>query len=175
MKLENSDRNFVIIGENVHTTRVVLRNGKLVTTAPDGAEAVRYTSADGETCYLRIPEASKRTQDYDEGRVKHVKIAVQTAMGEHGPDTGEGLRYIQALVARQVRAGADYLDLNVDEIALWPEKQKAAIRWLVRAVEEVSPVPICVDSSNTDIIRAGLEACEGRAGRPMLNSASLER
>ena len=47
MELENRNQQFIIIGENIHTTRVVLRKGKLVTIAPDGSEAVRYTAADG--------------------------------------------------------------------------------------------------------------------------------
>ena len=42
-------------------------------------------------------------------------------------------------------------------------------------VEAMSPVPLSVDSSNMEIIEVGLSACEGRAGRPLLNSASLER
>jgi 5-methyltetrahydrofolate--homocysteine methyltransferase len=175
MKIEGSDQEFFVIGENVHTTRVVLRNGKLVGVSPDGAEAVRYTATDGQTRYLPIPESFKRTQDYEEGRVKHVKIAIQAAMEGDGATAAEGLEYLRALVQRQVRAGADYLDLNIDEISLRLEKQKDAIRWLVRTVEPFSPVPLCVDSSNTEIIRAGLEACLGQATRPLLNSASLER
>jgi 5-methyltetrahydrofolate--homocysteine methyltransferase len=71
-----------------------------------------------------------------------------------------------------VRAGSDYLDLNVDEISLKLPEQIAAIEWLVRTVESLSPIPIAVDSSNVDILRAGLAAS---TGKPMLNSASLER
>ena len=47
MKLQNPDLDFVIIGENIHTTRVVMRRGKLVTTTDEGNEAVRYNSVDG--------------------------------------------------------------------------------------------------------------------------------
>jgi 5-methyltetrahydrofolate--homocysteine methyltransferase len=175
MKMDGREQQFIIIGENIHTTRVVLRNGKLVAAAPDGSEAVRYTATNGEIRYLVIPDDVKRTQDYDEGRVKHIKIAVRAAMAGQEPAAGEGIEYIRALVERQVKAGADFLDLNVDEISLRPEEQKEAIRWLVRMVEAMSPVPLSVDSSNMEIIQAGLEACEGRAGRPLLNSASLER
>jgi cobalamin-dependent methionine synthase I len=85
------------------------------------------------------------------------------------------MEYLRALVRRQVDAGAHFLDLNVDEVSLSPAEQKAAMQWLVRTVEEISPAPLSVDSSNVETIVAGLEACQGRAGRPMLNSASLER
>jgi 5-methyltetrahydrofolate--homocysteine methyltransferase len=166
--------NFIVIGENIHATRIVLRGGKLVGPRPDGVEAVRYTSVDGAVRYLPIPEAVKRTQDYEEGRIKHVGIAIRAAMSG-GEDAAEGLEYIRALVDRQVRAGAHFLDLNVDEISLRLNEQKEAMRWLVRTVEPLSPKPLSIDSSNLEIIQAGLDACEGRAGRPMLNSASLER
>jgi len=73
-------KDFAVIGENLHTTRVLLRPGKHVVTAPSGEEAIRYTSASGETRYLVIPEDFKRRQDYQEGRVKHVAVAVRAAM-----------------------------------------------------------------------------------------------
>ncbi|MBM3775924.1 MAG: hypothetical protein FJW37_12305 [Acidobacteria bacterium] len=162
---------FTIIGENIHTTRVVLRGGKLMGENPDGLPSVRYTAASGETRYLPIPEEIRRAQDYEEGRVKHVKVAVLEGMR----GSSEALEYLGSMVARQLRAGSDFLDLNVDEVSLRPEEQKQAMRWLVRLVEPLASVPLSIDSSNVDIIVAGLDACEGRAGRPLLNSASLER
>lgn len=171
MKPNGLNREFIVIGENIHTTRIVLRQGKLITTFDDGREAVRYTTGAGETRYLPIPDDFKRRQDYEEGRVKHVMIAIRDAMA----GGGEGMIYLRALIDKQVKAGADYLDLNVDEISLKLNEQIAAIEWLVKTVESLSPVPVAVDSSNLEILRAGLAACEGKAGRPMLNSASLER
>ena len=56
------------------------------------------------------------------------------------------------------------------------------MRWLVNALTQVSRLPLSIDSSNVDIIRAGLEAwAASRSSRPsstgrgLLNSASLER
>ena len=46
---------------------------------------------------------------------------------------------------------------------------------MVEFVEPLAPVPVSVDSSNIEIIEAGLAACRSQAGTPMLNSASLER
>jgi cobalamin-dependent methionine synthase I len=171
MRIKDRNFDFIIIGENVHTTRVVLRNGKLVTMNPDGVEAVQYTAVDGEKRYLPIPDKVKAGQDYQEGRVKHVKIAVLAGMkGEQ-----EGVDYLHSMVHRQLAAGADFLDLNVDEVSFKLSDQKEAIAWLVRTVEPWSTVPLSIDSSNLEIIQAGLEACQGSSGRPMLNSASLER
>jgi len=172
---QGSDKDFVVIGENLHTTRVLLRAGKHVVTAPSGEEAIRYTSAGGETRYLVIPEEIKRRQDYQEGRVKHVAVAVRDAMSNAASTASEGREYLRTLAERQTKTGADFLDLNVDEVSLRHREQLAAMCWLVRFMEELSPIPLSIDSSNVDTIRAGVESCEGKAGPPMLNSASLER
>jgi cobalamin-dependent methionine synthase I len=175
MKPQGLDKEFTVIGENIHTTRVVLRNGKLVAASPRGEEAVRYTNTAGETRYLVIPEEVKTRQDYQEGRVKHIMIAIRAAMSGHESACAEGILYLKTLVEKQVNAGADFLDLNVDEVSLKIEEQKSAMRWLVRAIEPLSSIPLSIDSSNQDILLAGIEVCEGRAGRPLLNSSSLER
>lgn len=174
MNRNGNQLQFTTIGENIHTTRILLRKGKRIVESPDGLESVIYRTSAGETRYLPIPEAVKRTQDYQEGRVKHVKIAVLAAQAG-GPGSEEGLRYLRYLVDRQLSAGVDFLDLNVDEVSLKLNEQKEAMQWLVGTVQAMSPVPVSVDSSNIEIIQAGLEACHDKAGRNLLNSASLER
>lgn len=175
MKLQGLERPFVVIGENLHTTRVLRRDGKFITTLPGGEEAIRYTAVDGEARHLIIPEDFKRRQDYQEGRVKHIAIAVRAAMAGVEPSAAEGMKYLRTLVERQVTAGADFLDVNVDEVSLRPAEQIAAMRWVVKTMEPGAPVPLSIDSSNLEIIRAGIDTCECPGGRPMLNSASLER
>ena len=175
MQLDGRAGEFVVIGENIHTTRVVLRKGRLVVKKPGGGEAVRFFDTRKRRRFLAIPQDIRQTQDYEEGRVKHVKIAVQAAMSGQSPQADDGLAYLHRMVQRQVDAGADYLDLNVDEVSLRLEEQKKAMRWLVGVVQKISPIPISVDSSNVETIGDGLNACDGRAGRPLLNSASLER
>ena len=168
---------FQVIGENIHTTRVLRRKGKRISDLAGGTQAVNYRTKAGELRYLLIPEEFKKTQDYDEGRVKHVQIAVRGAMAG-GEQAAEGLRYLQRLAERQEDAGAYFLDLNVDEISLYPEQQQAAMRWLVATMKQASRLPLSIDSSNVDIIRAGLEAWNDGGsdnGRGLLNSASLER
>ena len=175
MNPQGLNRPFYVIGENIHTTRLVLREGKLVVTSPSGQEAVRYTTTAGETRYLPIPEEFKSRQDYQEGKVKHVMVAVRAAMSGVEPAAGEAMTYLRTLVEKQVRAGADFLDLNVDELSWNLDEQKAAMHWLVRAVEPLSIVPLSIDSSSQEILLTGIQACQGRAGKPLLNSASLER
>jgi cobalamin-dependent methionine synthase I len=175
VKPQGLERDLIVIGENLHATRVLLRSGKHVITAPNGEEAIRYTSTNGEIRHLVIPEDIKRRQDYQEGRVKHVAVAVRAAMSTADPAAQEGRQYLRTLAERQIQTGADFLDLNVDEVSLRHHEQVAAMCWLVRFIGELSPIPLSIDSSNIDTLRAGVEACDGKARRPMLNSASLER
>ena len=75
MKLDDG-RRFTIIGENIHATRVVQRSGKRVTTLPDGREALAFAGADGGERRLVIPDAILETQDFANGKVKHVQAAL---------------------------------------------------------------------------------------------------
>ncbi|MDP6343151.1 MAG: dihydropteroate synthase [Alphaproteobacteria bacterium] len=175
MKIAGMDRDFVVIGENVHTTRSLLRRGKRIVADGDGNEVIGYTTAAGEERSLPIPEAVKATQDYQEGRVKHVAVAMRAAMTADGAAAEEGLCYLRALVEKQQQAGADYLDLNVDEFTIKPDERIAAMAWLAEAMAGIATTSLAIDSSDIDVIAAGLAVCAGRAGRAMLNSASLER
>ena len=152
---------FKVIGENIHTTRVLRRKGRRISALPDGTQAVNYRTKTGDLRHLPIPKEFKKTQDYEEGRVKHVQIAVRGAM-DGADQAAEGLRYLHRLAERQEDAGAHFLDLNVDEISLHLEQQQAAMRWLVNAMKQASRLPLSIDSSNVDIIRAGPGSVERR-------------
>jgi len=171
MNIPGTDRSFVVIGENVHTTRVILRKGKLIGNDPQGVESVRFRDGESKPRFLEIPEKVKTTQDYEEGRVKHLKIAVQQAM----LGSADAMDYIRRQVQRQDDAGTDFLDLNVDEISLKEEEQKESMRWLVGTVSAMSETPLSIDSSKIEILEAGLEAGASHPKRMLLNSASLER
>jgi len=173
MSEPNAEPRLIVIGENIHTTRVLLRKGPRIAEI-DGAEAIKFTTADGAERALKVPDAMKKSQDYEQGRIKHVKVAIDAAMAG-GPEAALGMEYLRSMAAAQERTGAHFLDLNVDEIALKPELQMNAMRWLVRTMEELTTLPLSIDSSSVDTIRAGFEALSGKGGRAMLNSASLER
>jgi cobalamin-dependent methionine synthase I len=169
------DKRFIIIGENVHTTRIVRRPGPLIQLDDQGREAIAFTDEHGGERLLPIPDEEKRTQEYEEGRVKHVRSAVRLAVGD-GPDAGTGLAYLRALALRQVDAGAAFLDVNVDEYSHRLPEQIEVMRWLADELAPLAGVPLSIDSSNLDIIRSGIEAAAAHGGAPpMLNSASLER
>jgi 5-methyltetrahydrofolate--homocysteine methyltransferase len=166
---------FTTVGENLHTTRIVLRKGNRVVVLDDGTEAVRFRDAAGRTRHFAVPPRARESEAYQRGQIKHVLLAVQKGLSSDSADQEEGAEYVRYEARRQIEAGADYLDLNVDEVSSDVDVQKAAMCWLIGAVEGSSPVPLSLDSSQVDILRAGLDAARRTAGRPLLNSASLER
>lgn len=174
MKITGLQRDFFVIGENIHCTRVLLRKGKRIGPGPEG-ESILFPGPDGETHYLPIPERMQRSSEYAEGRVKHVQAAINTARAADGPAAATARTYLERLIQLQVTAGVDYLDLNVDEIAYQPERQRAAMRWLVPWVQARTAMPLSIDSSLPEILETGLDACDPEGARPLLNSASLER
>jgi 5-methyltetrahydrofolate--homocysteine methyltransferase len=77
--------------------------------------------------------------------------------------------YVQDMALRQAGAGADFLDLNAGTA---PANEPDDLAWLVETVQEVTDLPLCLDSANPKAIAAGLE----RAARPpLVNSVSGER
>lgn len=165
---------FTVIGENVHTTRVLLRKGSRI-IAEDGIEFIRFNSVDGSEHRLVIPDSYKSTQDYEEGRIKHVKIAVSTSMEQSGIEKEIGLDYLASLVRSQELTGASFVDVNVDEISVKLSEQKAAMSWLVDLIQNLSDLPVSIDSSNLEVIETGLKNYRNTGIKPLLNSASLER
>ena len=78
------------------------------------------------------------------------------------------LDLVRSEAVEQVAAGADILDVNVgatgvDEVALLPEA--------IKAVMEVTDVPLCIDSSNPRALESALQVYEGRA---LVNSVTAE-
>lgn len=86
--------------------------------------------------------------------------AVSTAISERNP------KVIQDLAKAQTEAGADYIDLNVGPMKRDTEE---TMQWLVNAVQEVTALPLSIDTLNPVAMEAGLKACRVR---PLLNSAS---
>ena len=66
--------------------------------------------------------------------------------------------FIQKEAINQVEAGIDVLDVNVGS----PFHEAENMRWAVRAIEEVVNIPLCLDSSSPDAIRAGFEVCRDK-------------
>ena len=165
------NRRFIVIGENIHTTRIIRRPSPRLVDDAEGRPSIVFVDERGDRRLLRIPEEELQTQEYEEGRIKHVRSAVRLA--KNGDE--DGMAYLRKLAVDQIEAGASFLDVNVDEYSHRLPEQIETMEFLVGLLGSISSVPLSIDSSNEEIIAAGMAATSREAGPPMLNSASLER
>ncbi len=168
---------FIIIGENIHTSRVVRRDGLRIGETSSGNVAVRVPLPDGGESLLVVQPAIRDTREFAAGRVKHVMAAVLEGV-TGGPDADLAATYVRWMAARQIAGGAAYLDLNVDEYSPDVDGRLAAMAWLVPVVGPVSTVPLSIDSSDSAVMAVGLDTIDPAwAGgtRPLLNSAAADR
>jgi 5-methyltetrahydrofolate--homocysteine methyltransferase len=71
----------------------------------------------------------------------------------------------------QVRAGANLLDVNMDEGLLDSEAcMRTFLAW-IGSEPEIARVPIVIDSSKWEVLEAGLQSCQGKS---VVNSISLK-
>ncbi|EHQ89056.1 methyltetrahydrofolate--corrinoid methyltransferase [Desulfosporosinus youngiae] len=77
------------------------------------------------------------------------------------------VEFVQDLARRQVAGGASYLDLNTAQ----GNNELDDMEWAVKVLQEVVDVPLCIDATDPEVIRAGLKLHRGKA---MLNSISME-
>ena len=61
--------------------------------------------------------------------------------------------YICELARKQVRAGADYLDICAGGS---PDKELETLNWLIDLGQDTADTPLCIDSPNAEIIEAVL-------------------
>ena len=76
-----------------------------------------------------------------------------------------------AVAREQVEAGANIIDVNMDEALLDGEAAMTKFLNLIAAEPEISRVPIMIDSSKWSVIEAGLKCVQGKA---IANSISLK-
>ena len=81
--------------------------------------------------------------------------------------------YTAALdIARaQVEAGAQIIDINMDEGLLDSKKAMTTFLNLIAAEPDIARVPVMIDSSKWEVIEAGLKCVQGKA---IVNSISLK-
>lgn len=76
-----------------------------------------------------------------------------------------------SVAAQQVEAGAQIIDINMDEGLLDAEKAMSTFINLVMAEPEIARIPIMIDSSTFAVIEAGLKCIQGKS---IVNSISLK-
>jgi 5-methyltetrahydrofolate--homocysteine methyltransferase len=153
-----------IIGENFNTTR------RLKPTSPrvvqDGGKVgVSYAGPDDSKRLLDITEiwpsdpAKLRTF-----QIPHVAHAVRK----------KDIDYIAWVINSQVAAGANIIDLCVDEIAVDPAVRHQTMTWLVPVAQKITDAIIAIDSSDPETITQGLSVHDASKGRAAINSVNLE-
>src|SRR6056297_2643273 len=141
MEVSMSEKgSYIIVGENIHCTRVRLTKGKFVKEMPDGSFALVF-SEQGESNHLPLPDSVVNGENFKNGKVRHVAVALQQGLNGPGEEKGLGKRYIQAMALAQEANGAWFLDLNVDEFSLETDEKLEAVRWAAGILQEVSSVP----------------------------------
>jgi len=117
----------------------------------------------GESIHASIPKTGKE----------------MTQLAELGPDAysapSEPLEHIKALIESQAAEGADYIAVNLD--AFGEDAPQVTVDMMVEYVRMVrrwgKGVPICIDSSNDDVLTAGLKEwynTEKQVRQPLINS-----
>jgi len=85
------------------------------------------------------------------------------AMRERNP------KPIQEMARAEAEAGADYLDVNVGPAR---KAGNELMEWMVKTVQEVTDLPLSLDTTNPVAMEAGLKVHKGKA---IINSISLAR
>ncbi|MDR3513206.1 MAG: methionine synthase [Caulobacteraceae bacterium] len=76
-----------------------------------------------------------------------------------------------AVARQQVEAGAQVIDVNMDEGLLDSKRAMTTFLNLIAAEPDIARVPIMIDSSKWEVIEAGLKCVQGKA---IVNSISLK-
>ena len=120
----------------------------------------------GESIHASIPKTSK----------------VMKQLAQSGPgaytEQSENLNYIKDLIQTQVSDGADYLAVNLD--AFGESDSQQTIDMMIEYTKLVRKwskgVPICIDSSNNDVLIAGLKEwfnTNEQVKQPLINSIKV--
>lgn len=120
----------------------------------------------GESVHASIPKTGKMMEQ----------------LAQLGPDAytspSEALDYIKTLIQSQVADGADYIAVNLD--AFGESDPQVTVDTMVEYVKIVrkwsSGVSICIDSSNDDVLKAGLKEwynSDQEVKQPLINSIKV--
>ncbi|MBI5118877.1 dihydropteroate synthase [Candidatus Poribacteria bacterium] len=77
--------------------------------------------------------------------------------------------FIRDETRKQLQAGAHFIDVNAGAFA---EKEWPNLKWVIETVMAAGDAPLCIDSSDPEVVREALAICGGSA---MVNSISAEK
>ncbi len=76
------------------------------------------------------------------------------------------------LAKQQTAAGAQYIDVNVGTGIGSQDDEVNAIKWAVETLQKAVDTPLCIDSADPVVLKAGVQAING--GDLMINSTKAE-
>ena len=76
---------------------------------------------------------------------------------------------IQDIAIAQWKSGAGVIDANIGPAE---DDGEDLMQWMVTTIQEVVPLPVCLDTTNYSAIEAGLKVHNNQWGRPLINSTS---
>lgn len=153
-----------IIGENLNATRKLLKTSKRL-VEKDGGVFLKYADTEGREAFMDLTAAKAAADE------KNARLLPYIAEGVKQRDA----RWAQATAASQIAAGADFIDLCVDECTTKPDERWEHMKWLIETVAPVvGETRLALDSSDSDLLRQGLEMLTGMGKKAMINSINLE-
>jgi 5-methyltetrahydrofolate--homocysteine methyltransferase len=154
----------IIIGENLNATRKIKGSSPRIVRDGD-RRRLPYTDVSGSERALDVSDAfPANPAEHANAMIPYIAQCFRN----------RDLRYLEAAVQAQVKAGAHIIDLCVDEMSPYPEERKEWMRWLVQTVQGMTGAIVSIDSSDPLTIEAGLEVHDPRKSRPFINSVNLE-
>jgi cobalamin-dependent methionine synthase I len=169
-----SSNYFISVAENIHCTLSRQVGGAFARQNNDGTGEILYKDA-GEAKSVPVPECFLQNADWENGKVKHMAAAMWQGFYGEGEAKQAGIDYVQYWARLQEAKGATYQEINVDEFPAELDERLKLMTWAAGVVQEATSVPLSVDSSNANMLKTGLDACDMSRGKPMVNSVSLER
>ncbi len=76
---------------------------------------------------------------------------------------------VQDMAVTQWKSGAGMIDANIGPAE---EDGESLMQWMITAIQEAVPLPVCLDTTNYRAIEAGLAVHNSKWGRPLINSTS---
>jgi 5-methyltetrahydrofolate--homocysteine methyltransferase len=151
-----------------------MTSGKFVETDASGKSFLVFKD-EGRPARLPIPELFTSSDDWKNGKIRHVAAAIHQGMRGSTEERAAGERYLAAMAREQEAAGAWYLDVNVDEYSLELDEKIAAIEWVAALLQRHATVPLSIDSSDSRVLAAGPAGGDKSTGTPLVNSIPPHR
>jgi cobalamin-dependent methionine synthase I len=154
----------IVLGENLNASRKCKLGGKLAKEMPDGKMGFPYKDLNGEDKYVDLTRIAQRET------VQKTKLAPYVAAAVENRDE----MYVATVIKQQADAGADIIDLNVDEVSTNRDERKEHMIWFVTTAQKHSDLSMSVDSSDPETVVEGLKVYDQSKGQPFINSTNLE-